>query len=57
MSAKLEKHNKVLGSKALSGEHCFRAAIEQGYQNTENRKMVETTFGEDGGKINVVVLA
>lgn len=56
-SAKLEKHNKVLGTKAMSGEHCFRAAIEQGYQNAGNRKMVETSIGEDGEKINVVVLA
>lgn len=56
-SAKLEKHNKVLGSQALSGEHCFRAAIEQGYENTRNRKLIETVFGEDGSKINVVVLA
>ncbi|MEP0945056.1 MAG: adenylate/guanylate cyclase domain-containing protein [Rhizobiaceae bacterium] len=56
-SAKLEKHNKVLGSQALSGEHCFRAAIEQGYENTANRQMIETEFGDDGSKINVVVLA
>ena len=56
-SAKLEKHNKVLGSQALSGEHCFRSAIEQGYENTANRKMIETEFGDDGGKTNIVVLA
>ncbi|NKB53493.1 MAG: adenylate/guanylate cyclase domain-containing protein [Rhizobiaceae bacterium] len=56
-SANLEKHNKVLGTTALSGEHCFRAAIKQGYENTTNRRMIESEFAEGGGKINVVVLA
>ncbi|MEP1208614.1 MAG: adenylate/guanylate cyclase domain-containing protein [Rhizobiaceae bacterium] len=56
-SAKLEKHNKVLGTRALSGEHCFRAAVDQGYQNIASRKMVQTALAGDGGQINVVVLA
>jgi adenylate cyclase len=56
-SAKLEKHNKALGTRALSDEHCFRTAIKQGYQNTARRKMVETVVGEEKDKGNVVVLA
>ena len=56
-SAKLEKHNKIMGSQALSDEQCFRAAIEQGYENPTHRKMVETRLGNDSETINVVVLA
>ena len=56
-SAKLEKHNKVMGTIALSSEDCFRTAVAQGYQYSKGRNIVETPFGDDEGKINVVVLA
>jgi len=55
-SAKLEKHNKVLGTRALSGEYCFRKAVEQGYQNTAHRELVSTSLEGDETKSNVVVL-
>ena len=56
-SAKLEKHNKVLGTKALSGEYCFKKAVEQGYRNTASRKMIKTQLEEQIEPLNVVVLA
>ena len=56
-SAQLEKHNKLLGTRALSSEHCFRTALEQGYENTAKRNLVTTEIGEDQKTINVVVLA
>ena len=56
-SAKLEKHNKALGTRALSGEYCFKLAIEQGYQNITQRNMVSTSLGPETGTQNVVVLA
>lgn len=55
-SAKLEKHNKSLGTKALSGEQFFRTAMQQGYQNTINRKMVRTSLADGEDDINVVIL-
>lgn len=55
-SAKLEKHNKVMGTRALSGEHCFKAAVDQGYENDAGRDFVETVFGEGGETIKVVVM-
>ncbi len=56
-SAKLEKHNKILKTKALSGEYFFKKAVEQGYQNIANRKMVTTQLEEQDTSTNVVILA
>lgn len=57
LSAKLEKHNKELGTRALSGEHCYRAAVEQGYKADQSRKMITTRVGDDKNTLNVMVLA
>ena len=56
-SAKLEKHNKTLGTSALCGEHLFRTAVKQGYKNSAKRKMISTLVGDDKTPTNIVVLS
>ncbi|MGI9386039.1 MAG: adenylate/guanylate cyclase domain-containing protein, partial [Methyloligellaceae bacterium] len=45
LSAKLEKHNKDLGVKAVTTESCYETALEQGY----NRQGLQCTNAEVGG--------
>lgn len=57
LSAKLEKHNKVLKTTALCSEPCFHQAVEQGYQNSAPRTTLNTKVGDIPTPMNVVVLA
>ncbi len=56
-SAKLEKHNKELKSKALAGEFCYTTGVEQGYQTKGSHKTVSTIVGDEQSPSNIVVLA
>ena len=56
LSAKLEKHNKTLKSRALCSETCFNIAVAQGYHDRKQRQIVSTIVGDDDEPQNVVVL-
>jgi len=57
LSAKLEKQNKTLGTRALSGQHCYQSALEQGYEVTQEHKKISTRIGDDQFESPVMVLA
>jgi adenylate cyclase len=44
LSAKLEKHNKQLKSRALTDEPTYQLALKQGYQPPAVRKTVRTSL-------------
>ncbi|MEE9314569.1 MAG: adenylate/guanylate cyclase domain-containing protein [Rhizobiaceae bacterium] len=56
-SAKLEKHNKHLSTRALAGEECYKNGIKQGYKAAASHKVVSTVIGDDKISSNVVVMA
>ncbi|MEM9733609.1 MAG: adenylate/guanylate cyclase domain-containing protein [Pseudomonadota bacterium] len=56
-SAKLEKHNKVLGTKALCGSHCYAMALEQGYEPASPHKEVQVVVDGNQEPFSVKVLA
>jgi adenylate cyclase len=43
LAAKLEKHNKVLGSLSVTTAECYDLALEQGYQADHPRTVLEST--------------
>ncbi|MDD9908965.1 MAG: adenylate/guanylate cyclase domain-containing protein [Ahrensia sp.] len=61
LSAKLEKHNKVLQSKALVEKQLYELALRQGYKPTRHRrsrhKTLATRLDDTSHEMNVVVLA
>lgn len=56
-SAKLEKQNKVLGTKALISAYCYQQALKQGYQKKGSPKLLSTVVGDDTEPTKVVVIA
>ncbi|MEL7272250.1 MAG: adenylate/guanylate cyclase domain-containing protein [Pseudomonadota bacterium] len=56
-SAKLEKHNKVLGTKALCGINCYTMALEQGYKPATKHRQVEALVDGNRDPFEVMVLA
>ena len=46
LSAKLEKHNKELGVRALTTEYAYQTALEQGYEDQRSRQSVTTQIGD-----------
>ena len=58
LAAKLEKHNKVEGSRAIVSGDAFAAAVAQGYQPLQNvRKLPARPIGGVPDPMNIVVLA
>lgn len=61
LSAKLEKHNKELGTSALCGKELYQLAIKQGYKphirDASSRRAVSTILDEGTEEIDVMVLA
>lgn len=61
LSAKLEKHNKELGTHALSGEVLYDLALEQGYRPAKRRRnsirRLSTRLVDHDEDLNVVILA
>ena len=56
LSAKLEKFNKTLGTKGLTTQETFAAAIDQGYEPRAEAEIVETGVeGTDGEHCLVVM--
>jgi len=56
-SAKMEKHNKVLGTKALAGENVVNKAVAQSYDLTSDVKIISTTIGDDTVPSNIMIIA
>ncbi|GAB4238082.1 MAG: adenylate/guanylate cyclase domain-containing protein [Methyloligellaceae bacterium] len=56
LSAKLEKHNKDLGARALSDGDTLQLALRQGYQARNEYKVVETQVPGTSGKQRIVIL-
>ncbi len=56
-SAKLEKHNKILKTKAICDRKLFKLALKQGYKPDRETRQVETAVGDDVTPTHVVVLA
>ena len=58
LSAKLEKHNKVLGTRALTDRKTWDAALKQGYEpRTPEPRIVQTQVTGTDTVIDCVVLA
>jgi len=57
LSAKLEKHNKRLGSRALCTATLFDAAIEQGYAAKPNLKRMKVMVEGSDEAVSIVVVA
>lgn len=56
-SAKLEKHNKVLGTTALCGINCYTMALEQGYTPVRTHEKVTTQVDGNDEPVTVMVVA
>ncbi len=57
LSAKLENHNKVLGSSALCDRETYDKALSQGYgPSTDMRQIPDATVSGTGNKVGLVVL-
>ncbi|RME97331.1 MAG: adenylate/guanylate cyclase domain-containing protein, partial [Alphaproteobacteria bacterium] len=56
LSAKLEKHNKDLGVRAISDGDTLQLALRQGYQARNEYKVVETQVPGTSGKQRIVIL-
>ncbi len=58
LSAKLEKHNKQQGSRALTHRHAYQAALDQGYRPaTPHRIVNEVEIAGVAGALDLVVIA
>jgi len=57
LSAKLEKHNKVLGTIALTTRKTFEEAIKQGYQRKLPPEFHKDQINDVEGEVELVVLA
>ncbi|MGI9357090.1 MAG: adenylate/guanylate cyclase domain-containing protein [Rhizobiaceae bacterium] len=61
LSAKLEKHNKELGTTALCGKELYELALRQGYepsrQLAQSYRQVSTALTDSVGEMDVMVLA
>lgn len=57
LSSKLEKHNKVLGTIALTTRATYEAAISQGYQRKTPPRTLVCQINDVEGKNELVVLA
>ncbi len=44
MSAKLEKHNKTTRTRALTDDHTYSIALQQGYQPEQSKRMRKSTL-------------
>ncbi len=56
-SAKLEKHNKALGTRAIATRPAFVRALEQGYRRAEKPKEVSSHTEDGSGPFDLVILA
>lgn len=56
-SAKLEKHNKVIGSKAIAEGSIVKKAVNQGYQLSPKARTISTTILDDTAPSTIVILA
>ena len=57
LSAKLEKHNKTLGSLALTTKETYDAAIAQGYSRDTDIEVTSSTINDVEGLNELVILA
>ena len=60
MSAKLEKHNKVLGTRALTDKKTWDTALAQGYEppsGREDPRVVQSQIAGTGAVLDCVVIA
>lgn len=57
LSAKLEKHNKDIGSKSLTTRETYELAIEQGYQEPKKTKLLGSHVAGVADAQELVVLA
>lgn len=57
LSAKLEKHNKILGTLALTTTDTYNAAIEQGFTSSNEIEIRSSTVQDVEGLSELVVLA
>ena len=58
LSAKLENHNKVLGSSALCDQETYDKALSQGYRPSKKmRHIPDAAVGGTGNRVGLVVLA
>lgn len=58
LAAKLEKHNKVEGSRALTTGDCLRQAIEQGYVAPDGCRLIKAAaVGGVGAPLDLIALA
>jgi adenylate cyclase len=56
LSAKLEKHNKELGSRSVTTRSCYETAIEQGYERPVEATPAESNVHGTEGSQDLVVL-
>ncbi len=56
-SAKLEKHNKELKTRALAGDNCYKMGLDQGYQPEATHRKISTKIGDDKSPTDIVVLS
>ncbi|MHA1523077.1 MAG: adenylate/guanylate cyclase domain-containing protein, partial [Alphaproteobacteria bacterium] len=56
LSAKLEKYNKILGTKGLTTQETYTAAIAQGYEPQTETASVETGVEGTQGLHRLVVM-
>lgn len=57
LSSKLEKHNKVLGTIALTTRATFEEALKQGYQSKSEPQFLKGEINDVEGVVDLVVLA